>query len=116
MSGRLATVFGWPTRVSPNDRPTALQNFPMQSNAAEMMRIAACLATERGIRICCPVHDAFLVEVDEGTAGQEIAAAREAMAQASRLVLGGLEIRTDVQRSAGRTDIATSGALRCGRA
>ena len=98
MSGRLATVFGWPTRVSPNDRPTALQNFPMQSNAAEMMRIAACLATERGIRICCPVHDAFLVEVDEGTAGQEIAAARETMAQASRLVLGGLEIRTDVQQ------------------
>ena len=97
MTSRLATVFGWPTRVSPTDRPTSLQNFPMQANGAEMMRIAACLATERGVRIAAPVHDAFLIEADADTADQEIAICRDAMAEASRLVLGGLEIRTDVQ-------------------
>jgi hypothetical protein len=31
---------------------------------AEMMRLAACLATERGIQVCCPVHDAFLIEAN----------------------------------------------------
>ena len=31
-------------------------------NGAEMMRLACCLATERGIAVCCPVHDALLVE------------------------------------------------------
>jgi DNA polymerase I len=26
-----------------------------------MMRIAAIAATEAGIEVCCPVHDAFLI-------------------------------------------------------
>ena len=34
-------------------------NFPMQAGGAEMMRIAAIAATEAGIEVCCPVHDAF---------------------------------------------------------
>ena len=33
----------------------------MQANAAEMMRLAACFATESGIEVCAPVHDAFLI-------------------------------------------------------
>ena len=36
-------------------------NFPMQANGAEMMRLAACMAIERGIEVCAPVHDAFLI-------------------------------------------------------
>ena len=34
------------------------RNFLMQGTGAEMMRIACCLATESGIEICAPVHDA----------------------------------------------------------
>ena len=39
----------------------------MQANGAEMLRIACCLGTERGVRICAPVHDAILIEapIDE---------------------------------------------------
>ncbi len=34
-------------------------NHPMQGNCAEIMRMAACLATERGIDVGASVHDAF---------------------------------------------------------
>ena len=48
-------------------------NFPMQANGAEMMRMAAIAATEAGIEVCCPIHDAFLIAapmelIDEHTA------------------------------------------------
>ena len=39
----------------------------MQANGAEMLRIACCFGTERGVRISAPVHDAILIEapIDE---------------------------------------------------
>ena len=48
LTGRLSTVFGWPIHVTDNARPTALRNYPMQANGAEMLRLACCLATEQG--------------------------------------------------------------------
>ena len=39
-----------------------MQNFPMQANGAEMLRLACCLATEGGVRICAQVHYALLIE------------------------------------------------------
>ena len=62
LGGRLSTVFGWTLHVGPEARPTSLRNFPMQANGAEMLRLACCLATEAGITVCAPVHDALLVE------------------------------------------------------
>lgn len=69
----------------------------MQATGAEMLRLACCLATERGIRVCAPVHDALLVEADLADEECVLAAVRGAMGEASRLVLGGLEIGTDVK-------------------
>ena len=60
-TGSLHTVFGWHVHVGENSNPRSLRNFPMQANGAEMLRLAACLATERGIEVCAPVHDAFLI-------------------------------------------------------
>ena len=91
------TRFGWPHAILPNANPRTVRNFPVQANANEMLRIACCLATEAGIRVCCPVHDAVLIEVDEATADEEIQACREHMAQASRVVLDGLELETEVE-------------------
>ena len=68
-----------------------------------MMRVAAMLATERGNPVCCPVHDAFLIcaPIDQiGTAdvpGPSLAAMKEAMAEASRIALSGLELRVDAK-------------------
>ena len=61
LTGSLHTVFGWHVHVGENVNPRSLRNFPMQSNGSELMRLAACLATERGIEVCAPVHDAFLI-------------------------------------------------------
>ena len=46
---RLHTVFGWTVRIGPDANPRSLRNFPCQANGAEMLRLACCLATERGV-------------------------------------------------------------------
>jgi DNA polymerase-1 len=97
LHGEIATVFGWHVRVGENPNPRSLRNFPMQANGAEMMRIACCLATERGVEVCAPVHDAILICVPLDRLDAEVARMREAMAEASRAVLDGFEIRTDAK-------------------
>jgi DNA polymerase-1 len=78
-------------------RATALRNFPMQANGAEMLRLACSLATERGVEVCAPVHDALLVEGDADRMGDVLETTRAAMAEASRVVLGGFEVGTDAE-------------------
>jgi DNA polymerase-1 len=97
LTGYLSTVFGWTLLTENTPRPTTLRNFPMQANGAEMLRLACCLATERGVSVCAPVDDAVLVEADAGLIDDTVATTRAAMAAASRVVLGGLEIDTDVE-------------------
>jgi hypothetical protein len=94
----LHTVFGWHHRTSADTNPRFLRNFPMQANGAEMMRLACCLATERGVGVCAPVHDAVMICAPIERLEHEIAEMRAAMARASRVILGGFELRTDVHR------------------
>jgi DNA polymerase I-like protein with 3'-5' exonuclease and polymerase domains len=96
LTGSLHTVFGWCIHICEKPNPRSLRNFPMQANGAEMMRLAACLATERGIEVCAPIHDAFLVCTPFDRLEADIATMRAAMAEASRVVLGGFELGTDV--------------------
>jgi hypothetical protein len=97
LHGYLDTVFGWRVNVGPNVNPRSLRNFPMQANGAEMLRLACCLATERGIKVCAPVHDALLIEADHATINEAVTVTGEAMAEASRLVLGGFELHTEAK-------------------
>jgi hypothetical protein len=70
----------------------------MQANGAEMRRLACCELTERGIMVCCPVHDALLVEGPESEIDAIVGTTRAVMEQASELVLGkGRTIRTDAE-------------------
>jgi DNA polymerase I len=96
LTDSLHTVFGWHVHIGAAPNPRSLRNFPMQANGADMMRLAACLATERGIEVCAPVHDAFLICAALDRLDADIAAMRAAMAEASRVVLGGFELGTDV--------------------
>jgi DNA polymerase I-like protein with 3'-5' exonuclease and polymerase domains len=98
MHGSLHTVFGWQIHVGENPNPRSLRNFPMQANGAEMLRLACCLGTERGIEICAPIHDAVLICAPLERLEEDIAGMRTAMGEASRIVLGGFELRTDVTR------------------
>jgi hypothetical protein len=68
----------------------------MQANGAEMLRLACCLATEREIEVCAPVHDAVLICAPLDRLDSDINKMRAIMAEASRIVLGGFELRTDV--------------------
>jgi hypothetical protein len=95
LRGELRTVFGWTLRVTRDTRPTTLRNFPMQANAAEMLRLACCLATERGIAVCAPVHDALLIQADAACIGQAVRITRAAMSEAARVVLNGVDIATE---------------------
>ena len=98
-TGRLETVFGWQVRVVPGvtPNPRSLGNFPCQAHGAEMLRLACCLMVEAGITVCCPVHDAVLIEADIEEINDHIAQARSLMASASRTVLAGFEVETDVE-------------------
>ena len=96
LTGSLHTVFGWQVHVGEKPNPRSLRNFPMQANGAEMLRLACCLATERGIEVCAPVHDAVLICAPLDRLEEDVAAMRAAMAEASRIVLDGFELGTDV--------------------
>ena len=69
----------------------------MQANGAEMLRLACILATESGVQVCAPVHDAILIEAPTADLDDAIGSASGAMAVASRIVLDGFELRTDVE-------------------
>jgi hypothetical protein len=97
LGGRLWAGFGWQiyTRNELNDR--SLRNFPMQANGAEMLRIACILLTGAGIHVCAPVHDALLIEAPLLELEQAIATTKSLMQEASRIVLDGFELRSDVE-------------------
>jgi DNA polymerase family A len=95
LMGSLRTVFGWRVRVPAVPNARSLRNFPMQANGAEMLRLACCLGTERGIEICAPVHDAVLICAPLDRLDTDVARMRNAMREASQIVLNGFELRTD---------------------
>lgn len=95
--GRLHTVFGWPIYTGPDANPRSLRNFPMQANGAEMLRLACCLATEAGVRVIAPIHDALLIEASADSIEAAVESARGAMQASSSTVLGGFELRTDAE-------------------
>jgi DNA polymerase I len=92
---RTESVFGWPLRISTSPNKRTLYNFPMQSDGAEMLRIAAWRLCEAGIVPCMLVHDGILIEARDP---QEIQAAMEIMRQAGRDVCGGLEVGVDIDQ------------------
>ena len=69
----------------------------MQANGAEMLRLACCLATERNIQVCAPIHDAILIQAPIEDLDSAVEQSQEAMATASEVVLNGFTLRTDVK-------------------
>ena len=59
--------------------------------------MAVIAAVENGIRVCAPVHDALLIEAPEDEIDAAVCLTRRLMGQASRVVLSGFEVRTDVK-------------------
>ena len=88
------------TLAGPQANPRSLANFPCQAHGAEMLRLACCLLTEAGVRVCCPVHDAVMIEAPLDELDATIEQTKELMRQASAIVLGGemCRVEADVVR------------------
>jgi hypothetical protein len=97
LTGGLQTVFGWKIHTVGGDNPRSLANFPMQANGAEMMRLACCLATEAGVTVCCPVHDAILIEGDVYRIDEAVELTQSIMREAGRIVLDGFDLESDAK-------------------
>lgn len=93
--GYIDTVFGWRLHVTADTNPRTLRNFPMQANGAEMLRLAANLAVERGVMVIACVHDALLVEAPTPDIDATVAETAKAMREASEVVLDGFPLGTD---------------------
>jgi hypothetical protein len=91
------TSFGWRAHMGPGTNPRFVRNFPMQGNGAEMLRLACCIGTERGVEICAPVHDAVLIAAPLYRLEDDVAAMQTAMREASSVVLGGFELGSDAK-------------------
>lgn len=97
LRGEIQSVFGWPLHVTDEARPTSLSNYPMQANGAEMLRLACCRATEEGVTIAAPVHDALLVEAAADEIDEVVTRTQEIMRWASGQVLSGFELVSDAE-------------------
>jgi DNA polymerase-1 len=93
----IQTVGGWPLQVCSDPNPNSVMNFPMQANGAEMLRLACSMATERGIEVHAPVHDAVLIGSSIENIERDTEATQEIMEEASRAVLGGFNIPTEAK-------------------
>ena len=98
LTGQLHTTFDWRLHIV-DERPNcrSIRNWPMQSNGAEMLRLACCLGTDLDIKIIAPVHDAVLIEAPTDEIGDAVCLMQSCMALASRMVLSGFELRTDAE-------------------
>jgi hypothetical protein len=92
---RIESIFGWSLRITTSPNKRALCNYPLQSDGAEMLRLAAWRLCEAGIVPCMLIHDGILFEF---SSRDEIEAAKEIMRQAGRDVCGGFEIGVDVDQ------------------
>ncbi len=72
----------------------SIQNWPMQSTGADILRLAICLCRENGLKILCPVHDAILIEDTIKDIDKSVKLAQQCMEQASKYVID-FKIRTD---------------------
>ena len=104
LGGKLQTPLGWEVRGRIHAQPTDLMNWPMQSAGADAMRIAAIAATEAGIVVHAPVHDAFLIGAPLERLARDTEHMAAIMVAAGQTVTGGMTIRVEANevRSPGR--------------
>src|SRR5262249_26312482 len=106
LAGKLTATYGWSWRIeevrnNKNTKPPkkdsivpAIMDWPMQSNCAEMLRLACTFGFEDGLMILAPVHDAILIEAAIDDIEEATQRMVGHMTRASRLVLDGFELKT----------------------
>jgi DNA polymerase-1 len=96
ISLHLSTKLGWTLHQGARVKPNTVLNFTAQATGAEMLRLAVIEMMRRGVRVCCPIHDAVLIEAPVNEIDSAVAEARASMDVASVLFLGGYKLRNEV--------------------
>jgi DNA polymerase I-like protein with 3'-5' exonuclease and polymerase domains len=95
LNGFIASALGWPMAVDGQTRPRSLMNYPIQSSAADCMRLAAIAAAECGIEVCATVHDSFWVQCPIDEVERTTQRMIEIMRMAGQVVTGGVAIEVE---------------------
>lgn len=96
--GQLTATFGWRLHFTDGTKIRTLRNFPMQSNGAEMMRLACIYTAAAGVSLVAPVHDALCIEAAGDEIEHAVQLTQRAMRKASEIVLEGFSLRSKAQR------------------
>src|SRR5262245_52365960 len=67
----------------------------MQANGAEIMRLATIYIIDSELELCAIIHDAFMILSPADRIDDDMLSLGECMRRASRVVLGGFELRLD---------------------
>jgi DNA polymerase family A len=96
----ITCALGWSLSAAgrPGEERTFL-NFPMQANAAEMMRLVFVRSAHLPVIWCA--HDSFLIEDDIDKIERTVVEMQEIMRGVSRDLLGGFELRADCKSEKG---------------
>jgi len=95
ISLKLSTRLGWTLHHGQRIKPNTILNFGAQANAAEMLRLAIIEMRRRGVEVCCPIHDAVLIQSPVAEIDSAVAEAQAAMSAASAAMLNGYVLRCD---------------------
>ena len=98
IDGEAVTFDGWKIQVDAERKgfnSRSIGNFFVQANSAAIMRLAAVMATERGLGVCAIVHDAFLLEAPIEDMARQVAELKACMDEASATILDGFVLGVD---------------------
>jgi DNA polymerase I-like protein with 3'-5' exonuclease and polymerase domains len=95
--GWIETVHGWRLHVKEETKERELRNFKIQGTGADILRLANLLLWENGLEVCCPVHDAFLVESGCADLEDRMRELRRCMERASEYILGGHRLSVEIK-------------------
>lgn len=96
--GYYKALDGWIYYTEPTTPRTRLQNLPMQSNGAAIMRRGFIRAVEMGLDVICPLHDALYINSPLGQVEEDKEKLIEAMRLAVVDILGDkITIQNDVK-------------------
>jgi DNA polymerase I len=95
-TGEMRTPSGWRCAVGDLEtKPLSIINWPVQATGGDILRIACVWASRYRLQLLAPVHDAVLLESTADRIERDAAFLQDLMRRASRVVLGGHELRTD---------------------
>lgn len=107
---RISTKFGWTRQLLSRkereqhldedgrvkDIQKSLQNFPMQSHGAEMLRLTLTYAADSKLPVCAPLHDAIFAVAPAAKEQETVEGLLGCMRRASRDVIG-VEVPVEVK-------------------